>query len=316
MCISCEKGVEKSRLVGYTALTMKKLPQIQDGFPHRLYEKNSSIHLCFSENMSELAKEEAHHHDHDEDDPIETHQLTTYRNTFYHARIWDRLKRLERGSHILEIGAGSGFDAKEFADAYALTLSDVSPETLNRTYAKMGEKATYVAADGEHLPFAHESFDAVYMIAVFHHFEKFERALSECVRVLKPGGQIIIGIEPNSFYFKPLKYVQGILYKITKTDPHHISKADQQMTGFSRAQLLQFFSEASLIDIDITPVWFLAGWVHYILEFIFRTFSLRKRIVLPRFFEKVLVSVDEFFFSLPFFKHLCWHWTVMGKKPE
>ena len=293
---------------------MKHMPDIQEGFPHTLYEKNKDIHICFSEDMGELAKEEAHHHDHDDEDPIEVHQLSAYRNTFYHERIWKQLHTLETGSHILEIGAGSGFDAQQLMHRYVVTISDVSPETLNRTHQKLGDKVNYVAADGEHLPFEDSVFDAVYMIAVFHHFESPQKALEECKRVLKQDGQLIIGIEPNSFYFKPMQYIQGALYRLTKTDPHHISKADQMMTGFSQRQLKDFLKSTNFSQIQIQPVWFISGWVHYALEFMFRAFSLKKRIVPPRFLEKMFVKLDEYIFSFALLRNLCWHWTTSGKK--
>lgn len=280
--------------------------------------KDTNIQVCYAEEMSDLAKEEAHHHDHDDEDATDVHQLDAWRNEYYHAYIWKVLQGVEKGSRLLEIGAGSGYDAKHLIDDYSVVLTDVSPETLFRLQQSLGDKANrvsaYLACDGEHLPFADKQFEGVYMIAVFHHFEQPARALAECSRVLKPGGRLLLGIEPNMTYFRPLKWFQKILYRITHTDPHHISQADAQMIGFSKGQFSILLKNGDWKDISIKPMWFLVGWLHYILEFVYRAFKLKKRIRISRKVEKMLVSIDEFLFKIPGVKYLCWHWIVTARK--
>lgn len=291
------------------------------GITYRTYEPNPHIMIAWPEQMSELAREEAAHHDHDDEDPAEVHQLHSWRNRFYHRRIWKLLKKIPVGGRLLEIGAGSGFDAEHLAGDYQLTLTDVSPETLNRLYQRMQakessvqESISYIAADGEALPFADKTFDGVYMVATFHHFPAPAKALDECRRVLKPGGRLVIGIEPNVLYFRPLKWVQKALYRITHTDPHHISKADAEMEGFSAGQFQLLLRRDQWEEVSIKPVWLLAGWLHYLLEFIYRTFRLKKRLRLPLPVEKAVVAIDEALFCIPGVRYLGWHWTVAGRK--
>lgn len=289
-------------------------------FGCKKYEDNR-VWVCYSKDMSELAHEEAEHHDHDEENPHVVHQLHAWRNVYYHREIWRAMWTIPKGGVLLEIGAGSGFDAQHFIRDYHLVLTDVSPQTLNRLSTQLDSiqevklsEPLYVACDGEHLPFASAQFDAVYMVATFHHFEEYGRALAECTRVLKPGGLLLLGIEPNKTYFKPLKHIQKILYRLTHTDPHHISHADAKMEGFSKGQFEIVFKNGNWTDIEIRPMWFFAGWMHYMLEFIFRTFRLSKRIHVPRALEKGIVAFDELLFQIPGFSFFAWHWIVTAKK--
>lgn len=265
--------------------------------------------------MGELAKDEAHHHDEDDEDAREVHQLNCPRNVYYHTLIQSYITIVPKGSNVLEIGAGSGYDARALKDEYQLTLSDVSVETLNRLADTLNDGGvTYVAADGEHLPFVDNYFDGAYMVAVLHHFEHADRGLTECARVLKSGGVLVIGMEPNTFYFKWIHRFQGMLYRLTHTDPSYISKADAETKGFSYAELQKLMKAGEWQDVEIQPVWLLAGWWHYTAEFLFRALKLKKRLVLPAAVEKLIVVLDEMLFKLPLIKHLGWHWIIVAKR--
>ena len=288
-------------------------------YPCYPYKENPQVRISWPSDMNDLAKDEAEHHDHDHEDPFEVHQLGSWRNRFYHKRMWRLLKKMPEGSRILEVGAGSGFDAKELLGKnYELVLSDVSPETLNRLSKRLnsssGERIHYVALDAQHLPFLNASFDAMYMVATFHHVQNPVIALREAERVLKPGALFILGVEPNLTYFRPLKFFKKMLYRLSHTDPRYISKADAEMEGFSKSQFQLLFKGKEWEDVSIRPMWFIAGFFHYMLEFIFRAFKLSKRLSLPLWFERCIVLLDEFLFKIPGFSYLAWHWIVTARK--
>lgn len=308
--------VEKWQVFFYTASTMEMIPQqpacLKGG---RSYEQKGRVWIGWAAEMGELAKDEAHHHDEDTEDAREVHQLNCPRNAYYHTLIQSYIKTLPQGSSVLEIAAGSGYDAQALKDAYQLTLSDVSVETLNRLADNLSDDGIiYVAADGEHLPFVDHYFDGAYMVAVLHHFEHPEQGLKECARVLKPSGVLVIGMEPNTFYFKWIHRFQGMLYRLTHTDPSYISKADAETKGFSYAELKALLNTGDWQDVKIRPAWFLAGWWHYAAEFLFRALKFKKRLVLPLALEKLIVTFDEILFKLPFVKHLGWHWIIVAKR--
>lgn len=281
----------------------------------RVYEYQHGILLAWPKNMAPLAKEEAEHHDHDDSDAVEVHQLNRPRNLYYHEQLWQKMKELPKGADILEIGAGTGFDAQKLMGEYGLTLTDVSPETL----ARLGEKLNdpnigYIAADGSHLPFISGSFAGVYMVATLHHLPDVKQGINEFGRVLQPGGQLVIAIEPNATYFRWIKYFRKSICRVIHMDPHEGSHADAEMRGFSYRELKNLFSNNNWNNFEIKPVWFLAGWWHYSTEFLFRSLRLKKRLVLPSALEWILVYLDELLFKIPGVKHLAWHWYISATK--
>jgi ubiquinone/menaquinone biosynthesis C-methylase UbiE len=98
-----------------------------------------------------------------------------------------------RGKDVLEIGVGMGADHLEWAKASprSLTGIDLTPRAIEHTRARIdayGLQSTLECADAEHLPFADNSFDIVYSWGVLHHSPDTPRAITEVLRVLRPGG--------------------------------------------------------------------------------------------------------------------------------
>lgn len=281
----------------------------------RFYIKEHGILVAWPKTMAVLAKEEAEHHDHDDSDATEVHQLIRPRNWFYHEKLWQTMRQLSKGAEILEIGAGTGFDAQKLMGEYRLTLTDVSPETLARLSQKLNDpRITYVAVDGSHLPFTDNSFAGVYMVATLHHLPDAKQGINEFARVLKPGGQLMIAIEPNATYFRWIKHFRKFLCRVIHMDPHEGSHADAEMEGFSYRKLKNLFSSGEWNNVEIRPVWLFAGLWHYTAEILFRALRLKKRLVLPPTLEWFLVYLDEWLFKIPGVKHLCWHWSMRATK--
>src|SRR4051794_26618513 len=103
-----------------------------------------------------------------------------------------------RGRRLLDFGCGHGMAAVVLARAGArVTAFDLSPgyaaEAKDRAAAN-GVRAAVVVADGEHLPFADGSFDAVWGSAILHHLD-LPIAARELHRVLRPSG-VAVFCEP------------------------------------------------------------------------------------------------------------------------
>lgn len=282
---------------------------------HRTYTADSGVFDARSSQLSELAKEEALYHDHIDEDACETHQLSAWRNVFYHQYVWNFLTKVPKQATLVEVGAGTGFDAEQIYDQdKTLVLTDISAETLKRVAQRLNKNnIQYVAADGVQLPLADESCDVVYMIAVWHHFEKPGEALEEWRRILKKDGQLVIGVEPNRFYFYPIKKLRPFLCHAIHADEHEGSHADAEMEGFSYGQIQKYLG-SGWRNVTIRPMWLFGGWMHYGLEFIYRVFHLKKRIQPPLWVEKMIVGFDELLFRIPGVRHLCWHWIVTAQK--
>jgi ubiquinone/menaquinone biosynthesis C-methylase UbiE len=99
--------------------------------------------------------------------------------------------------HALEIGAGSGAMAEQLLESFpstSITATDFDEHMVDAIAARLapfGERATVRQADATALPFADETFDAVLSWVMLHHTVEWEKALSETVRVTRPGGHIV-----------------------------------------------------------------------------------------------------------------------------
>lgn len=98
----------------------------------------------------------------------------------------------------LDYGCGHGMAAVVLARAGAtVSAFDLSPGYVNEAQARAaanGVSVNCVVAAGEELPFADNSFDAVWGNAILHHLD-LPRAARELRRVLKPGG-VAVFAEP------------------------------------------------------------------------------------------------------------------------
>jgi SAM-dependent methyltransferase len=102
------------------------------------------------------------------------------------------------GRRVLEVGCGAGTDLARFARGGALVsgvdLSSSAIALARRNFEQQGLEADLREADGEHLPFADDTFDLVYAHGVVQYTPHPQALVDECRRVLKPGGQAIFQV--------------------------------------------------------------------------------------------------------------------------
>ena len=138
-----------------------------------------------------------------------------------------RLLKNHQPKLILDIATGTGDFAIE-----ALSLNpekiigvDISEGMLSIGREKLikknlTDKIELLSGDSEVLPFEDNFFDAVIVSFGVRNFENLEKGLSNMLRVLKPGGKVVIleFSKPKSFPFKQIYqfYFQWILPKIGK----------------------------------------------------------------------------------------------------
>jgi ubiquinone/menaquinone biosynthesis C-methylase UbiE len=99
------------------------------------------------------------------------------------------------GSRLLEIGFGSGKLHLELAERYEMAGLDRAPgmaRLTKRRLATRGRESNLCIGSAYALPWPDGHFDAVLSTFAFSAFPDADRALDEMVRVIEPGGKVII----------------------------------------------------------------------------------------------------------------------------
>lgn len=106
-----------------------------------------------------------------------------------------QLAALPVEGRLLDVGGGTGRVAHALrAYARQRVVVDASRVMLRYAASKPGLQAG--AAASEHLPFPAASFERVIMVDALHHVANQAQTARELLRLLKPGGRIVIE-EPN-----------------------------------------------------------------------------------------------------------------------
>ena len=118
------------------------------------------------------------------------------------------------GQRLLEVGCGIGTDLARFAGGGALVtgidLSQTAIDLAAKNFATLGLTGDLRVADGEALPFADASFDAVYAHGVLQYAVRPERLIAEAHRVLVPGGQAIFMVYNRISWLNGLSKVMKV----------------------------------------------------------------------------------------------------------
>lgn len=118
------------------------------------------------------------------------------RDRGYHAMI-DEIEagaviELARGRDVLEVGCGTGLVLARVARvARNAEGVDLSPGMLEHARAR-GLRVR--EGDATALPFPDASFDVVYAFKVLAHVPDVDRAIAEMVRVVRPGGHVLVEV--------------------------------------------------------------------------------------------------------------------------
>jgi phosphatidylethanolamine/phosphatidyl-N-methylethanolamine N-methyltransferase len=101
------------------------------------------------------------------------------------------------GGRILEVGVGTGLSLAGYSGRNAIIGTDISLPMLRKAQtrvaaSKLAHVAGLAVADAERLSFPDASFDVVVAQYVVTAVPHPEAALDEFVRVLRPGGEIVI----------------------------------------------------------------------------------------------------------------------------
>jgi SAM-dependent methyltransferase len=132
-------------------------------------------------------------------------------DTTYLFDTWDEIVRecagVLPGGRLIDIGCGNGRDAAALSrkgwEAWGLDLSTRQLQEAAHLTQDAGLSVPLARGMSEFLPFADGTFDVVICKSVLDHFLERDRVLREWMRIVKPGGRLILsannyeGITPH-----------------------------------------------------------------------------------------------------------------------
>ncbi len=100
------------------------------------------------------------------------------------------------GKRVLDVGSGNGYVLSRYARAGArvsgVDLTRTAIGLCRRRFELMKLRGSFLVGNAEQLPFEDAAFDCVCSMGVLHHTPDTSRAVSEVLRVLRPGGRVIL----------------------------------------------------------------------------------------------------------------------------
>lgn len=160
---------------------------------------------------------------------------------------------LTSGQMILDVGSGTGGDVRSMAEIMGKTGKVIGVDNSETMIATARERSfgfpypvDFHQADIMQLPFADATFDGVRSERVFQHLKDRQTALTEMMRVTKPGGRIVITDADLG------------MTAITGTDRFLTRRVidfqnDDTLNGWSGRELPGLFHQVGLTNIEIVP---------------------------------------------------------------
>ena len=101
------------------------------------------------------------------------------------------------GKDVLEVACGSGQGLGLLAaSARKVIGGDYMDNLLRKAQAHYGSRIPLIRLDAQSLPFRRETFDVVILYEAIYYLEEPARFVTECKRILRPGGYLLI-CQPN-----------------------------------------------------------------------------------------------------------------------
>jgi len=170
------------------------------------------------------------------------HQWDEMRKSFFSEAVRERalsVAGVEKGRIAADIGAGTGFITEGLVRkglrVIAVDRSEAMLAEMKKKF-EPSDEIDYRVGDAEKLPIPDGAVDYVFANMYLHHVESPLKAIMEMVRILKPGGKLVVtDLDEHTFEF--LK------------EEHR----DRWM-GFRREDIERWFKESGLRNVSVECV--------------------------------------------------------------
>jgi ubiquinone/menaquinone biosynthesis C-methylase UbiE len=180
------------------------------------------------------------------DERIDVHtNLDKFQNHLHWQRYNLTLDVIDPKSSVLELGTGLGvFSEMLIKRVSSYQGIEYDLDACHLAQQRVGSTKFIVQGDAQNLKYDNNSFDEVLLLEVLEHLPDYRKALTETVRVLRPGGKLHVSI--------PYRRIGGP----SKTNPHHLYEPGEKeflselSMRFSEINVLyQRFEETALMGL-------------------------------------------------------------------
>ena len=234
------------------------------------------------------------------DEPVNQIQLA-FRNHWSLFNTFMNSKLFNGGNRVLEVGAGRGSLSAYFSEAgYECTLLDLSKEVVDIAKTIFEENklsAQFVVGDAYDLNLEDNSFDVVFSIGVFEHFDDIKTPIKEQVRILDKGGLFIAYIVPEYTENVQKKYswINDLLKGYDNAKSDSINQPDKEEVFRSdrgSEKYIPVLEEMGLTGVSSSGTYPLPMISHSI-DFPFSLMPPESELALVKHFNKILASNNK-----------------------
>jgi len=252
-------------------------------------------------NQNWQSRKEAYYSHWTKDEPVNQIQLA-FRNHWLLFNTFMNTPLFNGGKRVLEVGAGRGSLSSYFSEAgYDSTLLDLSPDVIDiakEIFKRNNLAAKFMVGDAYNMDLQDNSFDVVFSIGVFEHFEDIVTPIKEQLRVLDKGGLFIAYIVPEyeDNIQKNFSWINDILKgyaNSSKSIEHQTNKHEVYRSDRWSEKYIPVLQEYGLINVNASGVYPLPMISHSI-DFPFSLMPAKSEKVLVEHFNKILASNTSF----------------------
>jgi ubiquinone/menaquinone biosynthesis C-methylase UbiE len=177
-------------------------------------------------------------------DVVWTEYLPEYDETEKHWKIFFTSEEVA-GRSVLDAGCGTGIFSIIFANQGAgrvtgIDISEGSLGTARGLKEKFGlDSAEFMKQDMLDLPFADASFDIVWAWGTVHHTTDPFQAIDQLIRVLKPGGALLLAVYTRT----RLTFIHEIIRKTLVRTPRRSWTCLSKVMALFLAPVVLFFKK-------------------------------------------------------------------------